>query len=334
MKNYKNYLGFDVSKNTLDYCLLIPQRDTVKRGSVANEKKSLQTLFAAFSKEGLMMEDTLVVFEHTGIYSTILAVFLCGNGWNYAEVPAIEIKRSRGLSRGKSDTIDAQEIAKYAMRNEDKIQLSEVPEIIYQQLNLMNAEREKLIAAIKSFERTSEGEEFLGKEVYRSVKSANRKTVTFLKSQLKTLELAISKLVRSDEDLNAKQELLRSIPGVGEIGTLYLLLTTKGFLRFRNARKYACYCGIAPFGRTSGTSIRGKSRVSPFADKKMKSILHLLSLTAIKYDHELKLYYERKQAEGKPKMLALNNVKFKLVNRIFAVIERGTPYVKTQQFAT
>ena len=131
MKNYKNYLGFDVSKNTLDYCLLIPERDTVKRGSVANEKKSLQTLFAAFSKEGLMMEDTLVVFEHTGIYSTILAVFLCGNGWNYAEVPAIEIKRSRGLSRGKSDTIDAQEIAKYAMRNEDKIQLSEVPEIIY-----------------------------------------------------------------------------------------------------------------------------------------------------------------------------------------------------------
>ena len=89
-----------------------------------------------------MMEDTLVVFEHTGIYSTILAVFLCGNGWNYAEVPAIEIKRSRGLSRGKSDTIDAQEIAKYAMRNEDKIQLSKVPEIIYQQLNLMNAERE------------------------------------------------------------------------------------------------------------------------------------------------------------------------------------------------
>ena len=84
----------------------------------------------------------------------------------------------------------------------------------------------------------------MGKEVYRSVKSANRKTVTFLKSQLKTLELAISKLVRSDEDLNAKQELLRSIPGVGEIGTLYLLLTTKGFLRFRNARKYACYCGI------------------------------------------------------------------------------------------
>lgn len=99
MKNYKNYLGFDVSKNTLDYCLLIPERDTVKRGSVANEKKSLQTLFAAFSKEGLMMEDTLVVFEHTGIYSTILAVFLCGNGWNYAEVPAIEIKRSRSFQR-------------------------------------------------------------------------------------------------------------------------------------------------------------------------------------------------------------------------------------------
>ena len=69
------------------------------------------------------------------------------------------------------------------------------------------------------------------------------------------------------------------------------------------------------------------------ADKKMKSLLHLLALTSIRHDPELKLYYERKKEEGKHSLLVLNNVKCKLVSRIFAVIKRETPYVKTHQFA-
>ena len=96
--------------------------------------------------------------------------------------------------------------------------------------------------------------------------------------------VSLSELLRSNEDLKKKQELLKTIPGIAEVGSLYLLLATKGFTRCKNWRKFACSCGIAPFEYSSGSSIRGRNRVNPLADKKMKFLLHLLALTSIRHD--------------------------------------------------
>jgi transposase len=73
--------------------------------------------------------------------------------------------------------------------------------------------------------------------------------------------------------------------------------------------------------------------VNHLADKKMKSMLQMCVLTAIKYDTELKIYYNRKKDEGKNPMLVMNNIRCKLLARAFAVINRGTPFVNTQKFA-
>ncbi len=333
MKKFEFFLGIDISKNTLDYCLLDDQCKVLEKGKVNNEPVSLSKFFLKFENEYCCKTTLLIVFENTGIYSKPVARFLNENKWCYSEVSALEIKRSKGVSRGKSDRVDAHQIAQYGFRNLDKIMLCTEPELIHQQLKILNTEREKMLSAIGSFSRTSEAEEFLGKEVFKVVKTHNRQTLSALRKQLKQLEDKISELLRSNEDLKKKQELLKTIPGIAEVGSLYLLLATKGFTRFKNWRKFACYCGIAPFEYSSGSSIRGRNRVNPLADKKMKSLLHLLALTSIRHDPELKLYYERKKEEGKHSLLALNNVKCKLVSRIFAVIKRETPYVKTHQYA-
>lgn len=136
---------------------------------------------------------------------------------------------------------------------------------------------------------------FLTKDVFNSVKTINNHTVKLLKKQLGMLDEKIRKLIREDENLCEQQQLLKSIPGIGEITSVYILMATKGFTAFANARKFACYSGVAPFEHTSGTSIKGKTRVSHLADKKMKTLLHMASLTAIKYDPELKDYYTRKK---------------------------------------
>jgi transposase len=115
--------------------------------------------------------------------------------------------------------------------------------------------------------------------------------------------------------------------------SIYLILVTKGFQSFDNARQLACYAGVAPFEYSSGSSIRGRTKVSHLADKKLKSLLNMCALNAKKHDMELKHYFERKVAEGKSKMLVLNNVRCKLIGRIFATVQRGTPYVNTQKFA-
>lgn len=333
MKKYDLFLGIDVSKHTLDYCLLDDHCKVLEKGKVNNEPSFLSKLFVKFEDENCSRSSLLIVFENTGIYSKPLARFLNENNWDYSEVSALEIKRSKGVSRGKSDRVDAHQIAQYAFRSTDKIKLCTEPELIHQQLKILNTEREKTLSAIGSFSRTGEAEAFLGKEVYKVVKTLNRQTLTALKKQLKLLDKKISELIHSNEDLKKKQKLLKTIPGIAEVGSVYLIMATKGFTRFQNWRKFACYCGIAPFEYSSGSSIRGRNRVNPLADKKMKSLLHLLALTSIRHDPELKLYYERKKEEGKHSLLALNNVKCKLVSRIFAVIKRETPFVKTHQFA-
>ena len=69
------------------------------------------------------------------------------------------------------------------------------------------------------------------------------------------------------------------------------------------------------------------------SDRKMKSLLSMASVSAIQHDGELREYYQRKVAEGKPKMIALNNVRNKLLSRVFAVIKRQTPYVDLCKYA-
>ena len=332
MKNYTNFIGIDVAKLTLDYCM-ITSNPQPEQGQILNTQKSVDKFLKTLKKAGCQMNETLFVFENTGIYSSLLALVLSENKLDYAQVPALEIKRSLGITRGKSDKVDAKEIANYARRNTDKIALSALPELSLQQLKIVFAEREKTIAAIKSFERTMENEMYLNKKVFTSVKAINRQTVTQLKKQLAALDDRIKTLIHEDEILYKQQQLLKSIPGIGEITSVYLLMVTKGFTAFTNGRKFACYSGVVPFEHTSGTSVKGKTRVSHLADKKMKSLLHMAALTAIKYDPELKAYYRRKKEEGKHTMLVLNNIKCKMVYRIFAVIARETSFVNLHKFA-
>ena len=332
MKNYRTYLGIDVAKLTLDYCLVTDDQQ-LEREQILNTQKSINSFLKNLKKAGHELDQILFVFENTGIYSSLLSLVLSENELDYSQVPALEIKRSLGITRGKSDKVDAKEIAYYAKRNTDKITLSVLPELNLQQLKIIFSEREKTIAAIKVFERTMENEMFLSKEVFGTVKAINRQTVKYLKKQLAMLDDKIKKLIREDEVLYKQQQLLKSIPGIGEITSVYLLMVTKGFTAFTNGRKFACYSGVAPFEHSSGTSIKGKTRVSHLADKKMKSLLHMVSLTAIKYDPELKEYYARKKAEGKHTMLVLNNIKCKIVYRIFAVIQRKSNFVNLQKFA-
>ena len=98
-------------------------------------------------------------------------------------------------------------------------------------------------------------------------------------------------------------------------------------------RKLACYAGVAPFPYQSGTNIKGRTKVHPLADKKLKSLLNMCAIVAVRHDKELKAYYERKVEEGKAKMLVINNVRRKLLSRVFVVINRKTPFVNTFKFA-
>jgi transposase len=328
MKKFKIVIGIDISKNKLDVCII--EDPTSKQHHyfiVSNDKKGIHFIFKELKRYKVQDEDLLFCFENTGVYGMHLCNELQTKNLQYAMVPAIEIKRAKGLVRGKSDKADSKDIAMYAITHEHKLNLTSLPETDLLKLRLILTEREKLIKAISLFDATKENEKFMDKSITKDVYCLNKKTMTFLKKQLVELEKSIQKIIKENEKINQQFELAKSVPGVGSQTAINLIVTTRCFSTFDDWRKLACYAGIAPFEYSSGTSIRGKTKVSSMGNKKIKSLLNMAALSAKKYDKQLHDYYERKTREGKNGMSVMNALRCKIVARVFATIKRETPYV-------
>jgi transposase len=335
MKNYLFHIGIDVSKLKLDVVVLdIKSSNQTEHFVVENNQKGIKSLLDYLQKNKINLTTTLFCYESTGVYNYPLNVFLSEKKLDYWVVPAIEIKRSKGISRGKNDKADAKDIALYSLRNIDKLNLSSVPEKEIQQLKLLFSEREKLVKAILLFESSKENKGFISKEIYKEIALINTKTISNLKNSLRIIEKKMKTTIFSNEQLKHQYGLVKSIPGVGEQTAIYFIIATKGFKAFKTWRKFACYSGVAPFEYSSGSSVRGRTKVNHLADKKMKSLLQMCAMTTIKYDPQLKEYYQKKKEEGKNGMLVLNNIRCKIISRVFAVINRQTPYINTYKFAS
>ena len=126
--------------------------------------------------------------------------------------------------------------------------------------------------------------------------------------------------------------LITSIDGAGTQTALFMIAFTAGFTLFENLRKFASYAGIAPFPHQSGTSIRGRTRISSLGNMKFKSLLSNCATSAIMNNAEINAYYRRRINEGKDKMSTINVIRNKILGRIFAVVQRGTPYVNTMAY--
>jgi transposase len=140
-------------------------------------------------------------------------------------------------------------------------------------------------------------------------------------------------LIKLDQQLNKNYKLSKSVKGVGPILAIQMLLHTHNYSRFASLRQFSSYCGLVPFPYQSGTSIHGREKTHPISDRKMKSLLSMSAISAIQHDKELKNYYSKRVEEGKPKMVVLNIIRNKIVARIFATVNRGTPFVPLSNFA-
>lgn len=334
MKTYALTIGIDVSKAKLDVCLM---GDVAEKNPthliVPNTPKGIRSILRHVASLGLEPKDVLFCFEHTGVYSTPLSLYLSEHDIDYWMVAAIEIKRSLGIRRGKSDKTDARDIARYAITQAHKRSLCSAPQAAITELRLLQAQRDKILKAIGLMESTEEGSELLPKAATRQTLAINKKALSALKKRLKETDTAILAVAKGHPLMSRQLELATSVTGVGPQTALYLIAITRCFSTFSHWRKLACYAGIAPFEYSSGSSIRGKTRVSHLANKKLKSLLNMAALAAKKYDPQIRAYYERKRAEGKPVMSVMNAIRCKVVARIFAAVNRNSPFVNTLKFS-
>jgi transposase len=175
------------------------------------------------------------------------------------------------------------------------------------------------------------------KEMY-AVKSADTlmrimtKKIKENNKLVKKLEVEMQALLQTDQKLLTNYKIISSIQGIGNVNALMTIAYTENFTCFKNARSYAVYVGVVPFDNSSGTSLQGRKKVSQLANKELKQELNQAARVAIEWNHDLKLYAEKK-LETKPYKVVLNNVKFKLILRMFSLVKRGEFYINNYKFA-
>lgn len=329
-EEFCNFIGIDVSKKTLDAVFIFNKEiDKSTHQQFSNDDAGIKKLMNFVKKQkGVTTPNTLYCFEHTGIYGRKLAFTLTEKQCCvWIEMP-VAILKSIGLQRGKNDKVDAKRIAIYAMKNDEKARLWEAPRKEVETLRQLLTTRERLLNSltslkkpVKEFKQT--GNNDLASIIEKSIKNS----VKGLEKDLEKIEQAMTEVISNDDTLTKLFSLVTSVTGVGKITTVELICFTNEFKMYTEAKQLACYCGVAPFEHSSGSSVRGKTRISKMANTSLKTKLHLCAMVAIQHDPELKTYYERKVKEGKNKMLVINAVRNKLVHRITAVVKRQTPFI-------
>ncbi|PZW42341.1 transposase [Mesonia algae] len=329
MKNYKEVVGIDVSKKTIDAYCYHGQVHKEFVNDIVGYKSLIKWVFK------VCKEDTVFYcFENTGYYSLKLALYLSSQNIVYVEESPLKIKRSSGIVKEKTDVLDACLIARYAWLYREELKPSTVKSTSHLELGRLLALRDQIVRNNAGLKGTlKEMKVLLSSPTTDAGCISLKRSIEYLTKQVTCIEKRIKEIMSEDTSMQKNYELLTSLKGFGLVVASQLIYHTGNFTRFDNWRAFSSYCGTAPFEHRSGTSIHRRKQCHYLGDRKMKSLLSMASVSAIQHDSELRLYYNKKLAEGKDKMLAVNNVRNKLIARAFAVVKRGTPYVVLQQHA-
>lgn len=330
MNKFNHFVGIDISKKTFDAALIIGNNYSVlKHQAFAQTSEGFSLFMDWLHYYKIPIQEVLVCMEHTGLYSYALIDLMLAAGLDiWVEMP-LRIKKSMGLQRGGDDKAAAIQIALYAYRYQDQALLWKPEQAIVLELKQLAAQRDRLKQAFNQLTvplreiadcSGATGALKLQLKLQASVIKSIEKSILAIENE-------IEKLITNEPKVKAVIERISSIKGVGRQTAIHLFIYTKGFTTFESGKQLASYCGVVPFTKSSGTSVRYKTRVSPFANKHLKKLLHLCAMAAVRHNDELRQYYLRKTGEGKNKMSVINAVRNKLVQRIFAVVRDGRNYV-------
>ena len=324
---FKETIGIDVGKETIDACVHSSQNAQVFENTASGYKKLDKWVLKYIP---CAKENILIAFEHTGLYSFPLSVYLTESAYKYIVIPGLEIRRSLGMSRGKDDQVDAKRIAQYAYEKRARLTPYKLPSKHIIEIKRLLSLREKLVKQRAGYQATlKENKRFLIRKENRILFEVHEKMINELNKQIQKVDKELDDFIKKDPQMKKMYELIVSIKGVGPQTALFMIVLTNGFTKFEKWRKFACYAGTAPFPNKSGISLKGRTKVSHLANKKMKALLSSCAVSAIQHNPEMRRYYLRRIEEGKNEMSTINIIRNKILSRIFAVVSRGTPYANT-----
>ena len=189
--------------------------------------------------------------------------------------------------------------------------------------------RERYVKISVQIQNSLKANEILNKSVdVKMLIREESKQYKSIEKSIKNIEAQMQELINQDENLKDSYKKITKVIGVGPVIAIKCIVETENFIKFSNARKFSCHCGLAPFPYQSGSSVKGRTKTHYLRDKSLKAMLTKGAISAIQHDPQIKAYYKRKIEEGKHHMNVKNAVANKIVLRIFAVAKREEPFVK------
>lgn len=331
----ENCIGVDVSKETLDIALFNGVLDwKCGHTQVANSESGFKVFLKWTEAKGISPYTLRVCMEYTGLYCQGFRRWLESEDIIYYMVNPMKMHRYevpeniKGLGKIKTDKTDAYRIAIYCFLNHHLQKPDRLPSPAFFQLRRLMMERRQYIKQTNLYKQQ---EKDTSEFDTQSVKDRKHAALEFLNTQIDDVDKETKAIIYSDGELKKNYHLLLSVIGIGHINAVNTIVMTENFTAIDNPRQYASYIGVAPFPKESGTSVRGKTKVSVQAFSRIKADLSISAISSTRFDPLMKAYWNRKKAEGKHTGVVLNAVKFKLILRMFAVIKRQKEYVKISQ---
>lgn len=321
----KSIIGIDISKDILDYSSVdINTRKKNNSGNISNNRSNIEEWLKSFDLNSVEFS-----MEHTGHYGALLVSILNELGADYYMVNPLDLKKSLGIHRGKTDTLDAERIAFYTLANKHRLSKYKLPSEELCKIKALITARQRNVKISVQIKNSIRANKILNKTVnVKDIIDQEKKQLKNIEESIAFFESKMLELIKGSEELKKNYSKITKVIGVGPVTAIKCIVETDNFIKFTDARKFCCHSGLAPFKYQSGTSIRGKTKTHHYRNRHLKSVLLNAAGSAIQHDPQLKKYYNRKIDEGKCKLTVLNAVANKLVLRIFAVVKREEPFVK------
>lgn len=310
------HLGIDVAKAKLDCALRLPD-GKLRSKVVENNFKGFNALTEWLEKH----EATAVhvCMEATGVYWESIAEYLATQGMVVSVVNPAQIKAfgASRMVRTKTDKVDAKLIAGFCFERSPEPWRAPTPS--EQALRAMALRLEALQAM-----RTQESNRL---EVARdAVKAGIAAHIEWLDEQIKTLAKTIRDHIDGDKTMKDKRVILESIPGVGERTIAILLAFYSNLDRFGNARQAVAFAGLDPRQHESGSSVKGKPRLSKIGHAFLRKALYMPAMVTLYRTAWGKLFRDRLAAAGKPPKLIVGAMMRKLIHVAYGVLKSGKSF--------
>lgn len=311
-------LGIDIAKLKFNVCLISPH-GKLKHKLFPNTLAGFEQLSEWLSKQGV--ERLHACMEAIGTYGEALALFLHQASHKVSVVNPAAIKAFAGsrLSRTKTDRVDAELIARFC-RAQEPPQWTPLPPDVRELQALVRRLESLLEMRVMEENRLSSG---ITVEV---VRQSVEEHLAYLNDQIKRTEDLIGNHIDNHPTLKHQSQLLDSIPGIAETTAAHLLSEITDITQYKSTRQVAAYAGLVPRERHSGSSVRGRTRLSKVGNARLRKALYFPAMTAIRCSPFFQAWAEGLLKRGKSKMSVICAVMRKLIHVAYGVLKTGKPF--------